>query len=471
MTGSTIYYIGESQQRPEYIGFNLVSIYEEDLFLNLHGATVIVDLAGESQDAFLRRLHAQPHGWSTQVFVTAESKYSPFLSDGEFDISSYKPHADKLALLPERPRDRLLAYLWLNKNRRLNAKRDTSDKSLYSFPLLQAYHNEEKTPFKYLHQLEKNSFLEEVAVTDRVRHCKFCDSGYLNYVDTCPSCSSIDISKFDALHCFTCGHVDDASEFVKSSYMSCPKCSTKLKHIGVDYDRPLEMLSCNDCSSEFAEAEVVASCLSCDTKTKPGNLLVRSYKELKLGEDAQKYLLDGESGFVAEVNLTTSVEPRVFEALIEWKNKLALRHGHKALLMGIKLVNVEQFTKSEGEVAFIEFMSKFSEVLESMFRTTDVCCQYQQDLVMVLLPHFELENISDATSLQFDVTNLAINSQTKTDNFGETNLSIIEQRLSDFAELIDLPYLAMTVKHWSLPEQQLLDASQWLNGKAGELDA
>ncbi|GEA59276.1 hypothetical protein [Vibrio comitans] len=85
MIGSTIYYISESQQRPKFVGFNLVSIYEEDLFLNLHGATVIVDLACESQDAFLRRLQAQPHGWSTQVFVTAESKYSPFLSDGEFD--------------------------------------------------------------------------------------------------------------------------------------------------------------------------------------------------------------------------------------------------------------------------------------------------------------------------------------------------------------------------------------------------
>ena len=31
----------------------------------------------------------------------------------------------------------------------------------------------------------------------------------------------------------------------------CPKCHKKLRHIGVDYDRPAVVYTCNDCENSF----------------------------------------------------------------------------------------------------------------------------------------------------------------------------------------------------------------------------
>lgn len=275
-----------------------------------------------------------------------------------------------------------------------------SETAIYRYPLLDIYHTQVRTPFRYLHRLVDADLIEAEQCVDRVRYCHSCQSGHLNFVDTCPSCHSIDIKTFDALHCFTCGHVDDAKLFLSRRTMSCPKCHTELKHIGVDYDRALELYDCNNCHQEFVESDVVAKCMTCDHTNSVSELTSRSFYRYSVGESAQRYLL-----------------------------------------IGIKVQNIDDYILKFGDVAYIEFISAFSEQLESLFRTTDLSCQYTDDVFFILLPHCE-----------------------------SSFLSIIETRISEFAVKVDSDLLSLIVKSWLLPSIDLTVATEWLSERKSELN-
>lgn len=46
--------------------------------------------------------------------------------------------------------------------------------------------------------------------------------------------------------------------------MICPKCNEKLRHIGLDYEKPTRTFKCQDCSYTFLEPAVGCYCPVCD---------------------------------------------------------------------------------------------------------------------------------------------------------------------------------------------------------------
>lgn len=418
----------------------------DDVLLSQLGVVVVINKYGEELDELLTKIHQSDMGWSWRVFVCNESTLSDSLSDGIVNsdwVEDESKHTQfaKLHRVAENPKDKLLAYLWLDESRQIRPIKFINHHDIYRYPLLDIYHNQEHTPFRYIHRLLEADLIEKKRCIDRVRYCQSCHSGHLNFVDTCPSCRSIDIETFDALHCFTCGHVDDSKAFLSRRSMSCPKCHTELKHIGVDYDRPLELYNCNDCYQEFVEPEVVASCMSCDHVNATSDLSAKSFYSFKSGENLQRYLLDQNIESRRSVLLSGTVTSEVFEAALGWKNQLSIRHKHQDLLIGIKIHNVSSYIERHGDVAFIEFVSNFSEQLDSLFRTTDLSCQFSDDVVFVLLPHCD-------------------------SNF----VSIIQDRVQGFADKIDTELLALTVNSWILPSHNMKEVSNWLRERVSELD-
>src|SRR5205807_3597889 len=85
-------------------------------------------------------------------------------------------------------------------------------------------------------------------------------------VQTCAlpisQCGSIDTAPQNFLHCYACGNVGTQEQYLTHQGLSCPKCSARLRHIGVDYDRALETLVCRSCAGRFTEPEEIgrASC-------------------------------------------------------------------------------------------------------------------------------------------------------------------------------------------------------------------
>lgn len=118
-------------------------------------------------------------------------------------------------------------------------------------------------------------FLATASLVDRIRLCPYCHTGNLNYVDSCPVCGSIDFAKKKMIHCFTCAYVAPEENFRNGMMLICPRCNVTLRHIGSDYDRPVESYACNSCGERFIEPEVKADCLKCRKKSSGEELMVR----------------------------------------------------------------------------------------------------------------------------------------------------------------------------------------------------
>jgi response regulator of citrate/malate metabolism/Zn finger protein HypA/HybF involved in hydrogenase expression len=163
----------------------------------------------------------------------------------------------------------------------------------YTYPLLTInldYENE-FTALDILESAEKEGLINGEFV-DYIYSCNNCYNGLLHFREACPKCQSSHLEIEDLVHHFPCAYVGPVSDFVKSEssdIMECPKCKRILKHIGVDYDKPSVMYSCQQCDHEFQDPHIKAKCHDCGADTRVERLVkrkIKKYKLTKLGRDA-----------------------------------------------------------------------------------------------------------------------------------------------------------------------------------------
>ena len=178
---------------------------------------------------------------------------------------------------------RVLAYLYSRPLNHLEPVAEWRNEQYYSYPIAEAM-MAPSNGTKALQGLLERKLLAPVRLIDRLRHCPKCRGVHLNYIDTCPSCESIEIEQKPFLHCFTCGHVGPEERFLSQTGLACPKCATRLRHIGADYDRPLENFQCNACQHVFIDPKIIARCMHCNASNHPEDLLPRPVFALQLTE-------------------------------------------------------------------------------------------------------------------------------------------------------------------------------------------
>jgi GGDEF domain-containing protein len=180
------------------------------------------------------------------------------------------------------PDAKLLEFMWLRPGYVLEPFADWQHARRWRYPLLEALDCSDSDPDTWIHRLDKNALIERVALRDRQRECDFCGSGHLSFIDVCPSCRSIEIDRHSALHCFSCGLVAPEVRFIRGDMRQCPKCGTRLRHIGSDYDRPLETNACLSCEHVFIEGDVEARCAVCRHTMATTRLRLRTIQSWRL---------------------------------------------------------------------------------------------------------------------------------------------------------------------------------------------
>lgn len=137
----------------------------------------------------------------------------------------------------------------------------------YTYPMLTT----DSDPSLVQDQLEilgfaaKNRFVE-TTYDDVIYLCRNCSGGLHHYRESCPNCESSHLREEDLIHHFRCAYVGPESDFRQQEFspdLTCPKCSRKLKHIGVDYDKPSAVFNCHSCESVFQDPVIRAKCISC----------------------------------------------------------------------------------------------------------------------------------------------------------------------------------------------------------------
>ena len=384
----------EYERHPEWSALAALPAYD----------IVLLDLPAVRAGEALRSLRMDKRYRFSLIYCCQEQDAScKALSDGAppADLSALVPlwrlWQERFALFnrgvaPERFESRVLAWLWLHPHGAIHAVRDAGVAQHYHYPLLEALEDDESpNAFAWLQLMTQQGWLEEGELVDRVRLCVGCGSGRLNYVDVCPECQTLEIARQPSLHCFTCGHVGAQEHFLKDGLLLCPNCLSRLRHIGSDYDRPLENYRCRSCQAFFVDAAVEARCLDCGERHAPDKLRVREVRHFRLAEAGRLRCRQGFNTSPADNDQFGRLNPmsrRSFHELLEWQLQLVRRHKRPPFaLLGVRFVNLLEALERLGEMRGHALIDGLVERLQEAVRETDRCCRLSEEVLWLLMPH------------------------------------------------------------------------------------
>ncbi len=138
-------------------------------------------------------------------------------------------------------------------------------------------------------------FLEEGFVTpvkfvERIHLCPMCQSAALLFSECCQKCHSSNIREEEMIHHFRCANIAPESEYLYDGELRCPKCKHFLRHIGVDYDRPARVQTCNECGATQMHSEMKVLCSVCGNVTQPHLLTPYDIKEYAFTQEGIRFI-------------------------------------------------------------------------------------------------------------------------------------------------------------------------------------
>jgi hypothetical protein len=286
----------------------------------------------------------------------------------------------------------LAKYFYLRPFAELTPVRDCSCRQAYRYPLLEAFANGE-APEALLSVMRKRGWVKRTNRVDRLRYCAKCNSVHLNYIDVCPGCNGLNISEAAFLHCFTCSHFASQDDFLRYESLVCPNCHASLRHIGVDYNRPLEHMHCVDCDLAFSEARVLARCLDCGCEYGPEVLPVLNVEAYALSEEGRLAALQGGDGACQSPSiLAGTLKPSDLIELIDWMLILSRRRGGaEFVLMGLSLISGRGLEAPLDEDEWARRLREFEERLANLLRSSDVLGRIGRNIICIVLPQTERE--------------------------------------------------------------------------------
>lgn len=290
--------------------------------------------------------------------------------------------------------DVLLSMLWSHPHLSLQPVRDWAAPELYRYPLLEVL-LEEDTPEFWLRGLKQRRLVEGQDLVDRVRLCPGCRHGHLSFVDVCPECDSLDIRTEPGLHCFSCGHVGPQRLFQDNGMLSCPNCHATLRHIGEDYDRPLENHVCGSCQHMFMDGRVLARCMACGQAHDPDALEPLGVYRYRLSEAGRMVARTGDIGdLYAVFDEINYVSPEHFEFFCDWS--LKLRQRHEEIRFGLILLHLHGLPRvidTLGHGRGAALVDAFAERVKALVRATDLVTRTADERIWLLLPQTSADGV------------------------------------------------------------------------------
>jgi GGDEF domain-containing protein len=284
--------------------------------------------------------------------------------------------------------ERLLAFLYLRSGRVLTPVADWRDERIYRYPLADALGRPGEDGFLMLDRLRRRGLLETAELIERVHTCPVCSAGQLLFIETCPQCGSIDTVEQNFLHCYACGNVGTQEQYLTQGGLGCPKCSARLRHIGVDYDRALETLACRGCSARFTQPEVKARCLQCNKLSPTHELAERRYYGLRLSAAGELAARTGQVGDLFKLmDEFSQAHPEYFTRTLEWLLGLSRRHSEVQFgLVCMRFANVHLLAARLPRHRVAQMFDALAQRLRALIRTTDLFMRDDDESCWLLLP-------------------------------------------------------------------------------------
>lgn len=367
----------------------------EDLLEQPAFDILVLASSPEHNADFARALRRHPAYTLSLIYCLGDHPLTDALADGPLPTDpaqAFHQWQERLALFnrgrpPEGPEAQLIAWLWLRAPGKLKALRKPDSPALYHYPLIDALGDDQLNGHALVQSLVQRNLLDNITLVDRIRLCRRCGSGHLNYVDVCVECTSLEIVREPSLHCFTCGHVGAQAEYLKDGVLVCPNCLTRLRHIGTDYDRPLENYRCKSCAAFFVDGDIQARCLDCGEHHAPDELLVRQIHDHQLSETGLLSARQGlERDFDQYFGGLSLVGVNAFKTLLDWQLELIARHSAPTFaVLGVRFKNLGSALARLGPQRGHALLDTLIERIQVAIRDTDRCTRTSEEQLWLLL--------------------------------------------------------------------------------------
>lgn len=345
----------------------------------------------------LAQLRAQAKYRYTPVFYAGTASEETELFDGAVDEQMLETteaiHA-RLELVTEANLKSesneiiLLVYLFTRPELKLKGHVNHQATHILEYPLLSLLFPQERNfdGWRFLQDLVMPDLLAPGILIDEIQTCNACDSGLLNIKNSCPSCHSINIKPQKFVHCYTCGKIGPVPEFLRQERLVCSRCNTRLRTLGVDYDKPQEDKLCNECGHYFAEPEVNLVCLVCHRTSSSKELSARRLYEYSLTRRGE-YLVRGiEKGIYRNFNhFFKVIDYEAFMSIVAWQAKLAERYPSLYFsVMTLQITNADRLLEEEGVVGIEKQLGELFTNLRKVFRESDLSSRIEGTMLFFL---------------------------------------------------------------------------------------
>ncbi|WP_152287293.1 TackOD1 domain-containing metal-binding protein [Flavicella marina] len=309
-----------------------------------------------------------------------------------------------------------IAYLY-TRNAILKPIADRKSTIGYTFPFISLYYKHYES-IVLLKNLEEMRTLHYVTfqLKDYIHLCKSCDGNYLNFREACPKCSGIDIVAHDMIHHFVCAHVAPEKDFKIEDGLACPKCDKNLRHIGIDYDKPSTIYSCNCCNHEFQNANMKALCLDCETENQLEELLEKSIGEYSITQKGENILFDASIKNQIQENQSMkigSMPPQLFKIVLNQEIKRIKATNGYSYFAKIEFRNQQlQLLNDNVKSALTK---EISGIIKSYMEGPDILSAENFNCYYLMLPDTREDQLQRLELIDYNLAKL-INDNTTGDN-------------------------------------------------------
>lgn len=121
-------------------------------------------------------------------------------------------------------------------------------------------------------KLLEMGYIEPTKFVERIHLCPSCSHDHLIFSECCTKCKSSNLKEEDMIHHFRCANISKESDYIYDDELRCPKCKRRLRHIGIDYDRPSKVQTCIECGAVQLHSEMKVICAKCGQQIQPHQL-------------------------------------------------------------------------------------------------------------------------------------------------------------------------------------------------------
>ena len=326
----------------------------------------------------------------------------------------------------------LLIYLLTRQNKCLEFTIAPELAQKVRYPLMEFYITDPLMAKKRVDALADEQILVPHKVLDEIQLCPFCHNGWLSFKNFCPICESIDIEKVQFIQCFACGNTEPEENFLTNDALVCVNCQTRLKHIGIDYDKPLKEFICKDNNHRFMDTAIESQCHSCHETFPPERVVSKKLASYKVSNKGISYLLNGKGlAYNPLKDKHNFLNHSAFTLFLNWYIQSSLRYPELSFsVCNIYVTNHQQLLEDYGLIGTKQLLHEFFKSLRQCFRETDLITKLDDEVATII---FSQSNASSMRAIEKNIKLI----QDNTKNYAAITIQInsISSDMINLAEM------------------------------------